>query len=158
MTEIYLKNFNMASARLLAGLLFVPLLGAYFVYGIVDFKVTDLKETLQYAGLLLLVVFGAIGFAWMALTVVTSLKVGDELVVSSIFSSRKFSLAEISLIEFETSGTTVNDIKVASHLLMNVYLRSENLVQVKVSQPEAESVVSLLTTRGMGGVFKTQAA
>jgi hypothetical protein len=158
MAEIYLRNLNMASARLIAGVLFVPLLGYLLIMGVMEFKVSGVVDTLKDAGLLLLILLGAAGFAWMALTAVTSLKLGDELVVSSLFSARKFPLTDIGLIEFEISGTKVNNIQVASHLLMNVILRSREYFQVKVSKEEADSVVAMMNARGRGEVFEVPAA
>ena len=155
MTEIYLRNLNMASARLIAGFLFVPLLGYLLIMGVMDFKVSGAVDTLKDAGLLLLILLGGAGFAWMALTAVTSIRIGDGLVVSSLFSSRKFPLNDIGLIEFETSGTKVNNIQVASHLLMNVILRTREYFQVKVSKEEADSVVAMMNARGRGDVFET---
>jgi len=161
MTVIHLRNFNMASARLIGGLIFVPLLGAFFIYGAMSYfepNEQSLGDALGGVGLLFVVLLSAIGFAWMALTAVTSLTIGEELAVSSIFASRKYPLADISLIEFESEGARVDGLMVARHLMMHVYLRSGRHVQVKLNNTEAQEVVSGLGARGLEEVFQQQSA
>lgn len=95
----------------------------------------------------------------MALTAITSLTIGEELIVHTIFGSKKYPLGDIANIGFGTETTKVQgSIPVASHLMMHIYLELDGHVQVKLNQAEAQEVVSTMDARGLGKVFDEQAA
>jgi hypothetical protein len=111
--------------------------------------------------LLLVVVapLSAAAFAWMAMTAVTSLTIGEEILVGTAFGSKKYALADIDQIEFGTETTKLQGaIPVAKHLMMHVYLNPGRHVQVKVSQSQAQAVVTALGAQGMENVFEARAA
>ena len=159
MTTIRLTNYNMASARVIGGFLFAPALAYVFVAFIISLPTVNWAEGWQQALIMGLgAPLGAAAFAWMALTAVTSLTIGDVVIVGKVFGSKIYPVSAIEHIEFGSESTNLQGvIPVASHLMMHV-LFPDRHVQVKLSQAEAQAVVAALEARGMGKVFQKQAS
>ena len=150
MTDIRLTNYNMASARLIGGVVFAIPLAAVFVYFVMNLSARSFSSNPEELLLVVVAPLSAVGFAWMAMTAVTSLTIGDQVLVGTAFGSKKYPLADIDQIEFGTEITRVQGvIPVAQHLMMHVYLSPGRHVQVKVSQSQAQEVVSALGAQGM---------
>ena len=158
MSTIRLRNYNMASARVIGGLLFAPAMAFVFVMLVVSLPTIDWAE--QWGQVLLMGLIAPLAsaaFAWMALTAVTSLVIGDVVIVGTVFGSKIYPVSAIEHIEFGSQTTKLQGvIPVASHLMMH-FLFPDRHVQVKLSQAEAQEVVAALEARGMGKVFQTQA-
>lgn len=159
MNDIRLTNYNMASARLIGGLLFTPLLAAVFIFALLNFSLKNLTTNPEEILIAVIAPLGAFAFGWMALTAVTSLTIGGELVVGTIFGSKHYPLGDIGSIGFSTETTKIQGaLPLAQHLMMHIDLRSGEHVQVKVNQSEAQQVISSLAGRGMEALFQDQAA
>ncbi len=159
MSDIHLKNYNMASARLIGGVIFALPLTVLFVYCVLNLSVKSFYDNPEELLMALLVPLGAVAFGWMAVTAIPSLTIGDELTVGTILGARKYPLTDIDQIVFSSETTQMDGvIPVAKHLMMHVMLRPGRHVQVKISHPEAEEVVSALGMRGLDGLFSAQAA
>lgn len=153
MTDIRLTNYNMATARLIGGLLFTPLLALIAFALLYELSSLDLRKLL--AGIL--GILGAIAFAWMAITAVISMTIGNELRIRTFFGTKHYPLREIGGIRFgnETTRTRFN-IPVATHLMMYLRLQSGRGVMMKVTQAEREQVIAALNGRGLQAVFQEQ--
>ena len=158
MSTIRLRNYNMASARVIGGLLFAPAMAFGFVMEVVSLPAINLAEQWVEVVLMCLIApLASAAFAWMALTAVTSLALGDVVVVGTVFGSKVYPVSAIEHIEFGAETTKLQGvIPVAAHLMMHVMLPDRH-VQVKLSQAEAQEVVAAMEKRDMGKVFQAQA-
>lgn len=145
MTEIRLTNYNMAAARIIGALLFVPLLG-FIAYALLSHEWTKVVPVV--AGFLALA--GALGFLWMAANVVLSLRLGEKVAIRRIWGVRRLDLADIEAIAFQTVRTTVDYVPTARTRVVTVHLRGGGNFDLKVKPDQEQRIRTFLEERGMG--------
>ncbi len=151
MKDVYLTNYNVAAARLIAAVLLIPLLSLITISIYMDLGSQNVK------GLLLAVLgpLGIAGFALMAIMVTFSITIGDALVAKTLFGKKRYPLSDIEQIRFDLESTTIKHIPTGiKHRMMYITLKSRKFGFVlKVSQAEAEQVIEAMDARGLSEVF-----
>ena len=147
MLEVYISNYNVAIARLLAAILFIPLLAFISLALFLE------HETHGWGTLLVAMMapIGIVGFAMGLLTLTFSITFGDGIWIRTILGSKRYALSEIERINFGIERHNFKGIS-TKHLMMHVRLKTRMLgYEVKVSSEEKEHVQRFLRRHGLGG-------
>ena len=146
MNRIRVTNYNMAIARLIAMVLFTPLLG-FIAFALLSHEWTAAVPVVAgFVGLL-----GAVGFLAMGLRVVFYFDLGDELIVQGLFGRRRHSLDEIGEVEAETVAAKARGVTVARNRILRLRMRGGRTHELKVSPDEEEAVRRRLADAGVDG-------
>lgn len=147
MDRIRVTNYNMAVARLIAMVLFTPLLG-FIAYALLSHEWTAAIPVIAgFIGLL-----GAIAFLAMGLRVVFYFELGDELIVRRLFGRTTHSLDEIAEVDAETVAAKAKGVTVARNRILRLRMRDGKVHELKVSPEEEKAVCRRLADSGVDGL------
>jgi len=142
-TEITIKNYSMAIARIIAAVVFIPLMAVFFAAAIME------EHDSKFIIVALLMPFGMLGFSLGLVQLAFSITMGDEINIKTLKGTRRYAYGDVDSINFGTLQTRINLAKI-NHLVMNIKLKSRKFpFVVKVSTEEQASIQEILRSHGI---------